>query len=162
MRRRGTVSRALRAAAVPVGCCVLALLGLTAWSGSGHAVRPSRITVSEGSIYRPPTGTETTTAAFFRIDNTGSAGDTLTRVSSTATGPAMLTRNVTAHHAGTMIMGDAVSVPAHSSTRLSASGQDVMVNLRRPLRIGQRIPFVLHFTYAGDVGADAVVVPIGS
>ncbi|MEW2546194.1 copper chaperone PCu(A)C [Streptomyces sp. NPDC047002] len=151
---------ALRAAVAPVLCCGLALAGLGAWSAGGHAARPSRVTVSEGTVYRPPLDARTT-AAFFRIDNTGPAGDTLDAVSSPATGPAALTRTVLADHAGTMRMGEPVRVPAHGSVRMTAYGQDVMVSLRRIPRLGEHLPFTLHFRYAGDISAEAVVVRPG-
>ncbi|MBP0456323.1 copper chaperone PCu(A)C [Streptomyces montanisoli] len=154
-------ARGLRALAVPVLCCALALLGLTAWSRSGHAARPSHVTVSQGTVYRPLLGARTT-AAFFRIDNTGPTDDTLISVTSPATGPAVLARTVTAHHAGTMRMGGTLPVPAHGTVRMHAYDRDVMVRLRRPPRLGEHIAFVLHFAYAGDVRADAVVIRPGS
>ncbi|GAA3736042.1 copper chaperone PCu(A)C [Streptomyces tremellae] len=162
-RAPGTARRAagvLRAAAAPVLCCALALLGLSAWSAGSHAARPSRVTVSEGTVYRPPLDARTT-AAFFRIENTGPAGDTLDAVSSSATGPAELARTALADGAGTMRMGEPVHVPAHGSVRMTAYGQDVMVLLRRMPRLGARLPFTLHFRYAGDIRTEAVVVRPG-
>ncbi|MCA1218574.1 copper chaperone PCu(A)C [Streptomyces sp. 8L] len=157
---RSRLADTVRAVAAPVLCCALALLALTAWSRSGLANRPSSVSVSRGTLYRPLLDARTT-AAFFRIDNTGPTDDTLVSVTSTATGPAVPARTRTRHGAGTMRMGVTLPVPAHSSVRMNASEQDVMVELRHPLRLGERVPFVLHFRYAGDVEAVAEVTAFG-
>jgi copper(I)-binding protein len=149
---------ALRAALVPLGTCVAALLLLTAYTATGAAGEPpARISVSNGRIFMP--SNSASTAAFFDITNTGAAEDTLESVSSPALGVTMLGRRVTKNGAGRMESLQALTIPARSRVNMTPYTVDVMVLDPPSLKPGDKVPFDLWFRSSGRVRVDAVTVP---
>ncbi|KUF16609.1 MULTISPECIES: copper chaperone PCu(A)C [Streptomyces] len=146
----------------PVVACAVALSGLSAWVAAGAAGGPARIAVGDARVFLPYGG-KTETAAFFRITNSGESGDTLLSVASPEADDVMLSRTVErAGNVESMRMVDSAAVPARSVVRMTPEGLDVMLSPRRPLRLGDEVPFVLRFRHGGDVRVRAVVVRPGS
>ncbi|MFD3872690.1 copper chaperone PCu(A)C [Streptomyces sp. NPDC058623] len=161
VRRR--VRDGLVAAVVPVTVCLAALVGLTAWTTAGAAGSPPRIEAGVGHL-RLPRAADDRSTAVFRITNLGDAPDQLLSVSSPAAEEAVLTRHEPVE-AGTGDRADAarpvtsVTVPAGRTLTMTPNSLDLVVKVRTPLRVGDTVPFVLHFRRGGPVGAVAFVVP---
>ncbi|WP_254878685.1 copper chaperone PCu(A)C [Streptomyces sp. NA04227] len=159
-RRR--LTEALRAALAPVVACLVVLGGLVVWTDSGAAGGPVRIEVTSARMLLPY-GNGRESAVYFRITNSGRTDDQLTGVTSDAVDGAMLARNTrTDGNAGYMRHLDSVTVPAGRTLAMSPQGVDVMVTVREAVRVGDVVPFVLHFRQSGRVEASAVVVEAGS
>ncbi len=97
-----------------------------------------------------------------QVRNTGGADDELLRVEVPSAREAMLSRNVERKGAGTMEMLDSMPVPAGGELAMSHSGLDIMVRGLPKTRVGDRVPFVLHFRESGAVRSVAEVVRAGS
>ncbi|WAL98937.1 copper chaperone PCu(A)C [Streptomyces sp. Je 1-369] len=155
-RRR--IREGLGGALEPVAACAVALGLLTVWTGSGGAGSPARVEVADGTVFLPY-GNTRESAAFFRITNSGGSGDRLTSVASPVLDDVMLARYApTGSGAAGMRMVDSAAVPAGEGLTMSPYGLDVMVRLREPLRLGERIPFVLTFREGRTVRTEAVVI----
>ncbi|MEU1328778.1 copper chaperone PCu(A)C [Streptomyces sp. NPDC005865] len=158
--RRGLRDGVL-AGLAPVAACALALGGLTAWTGSGAAGSPARVTVARGSVFVPVGATEET-VAFFPIANSGGSDDRLTSVDSPVFDDVMLSRTVpTGRGAATMRGVRSAAVPAGEGLIMSPRGLDIMVRTRGPLKVGETVPFVLTFRHGGRIEAEALVVGPG-
>ncbi|MGW7088511.1 copper chaperone PCu(A)C [Streptomyces sp. NPDC054871] len=156
----GRLRGPLLAALAPVTACAVALGGLTTWVGSGGAGRPARIEVGAGRVFLPFGDTEDT-SAYFRITNRGASADRLTGVTSDsrAADEAMLGRHRTTGGGAAYMSGaDSVEVPAHGTLAMSPLGVDVMLRARGRWRVGDTVPFTLHFRDGGSIRAEAVVV----
>lgn len=157
VRLRSWVSSALPALAA-VLASVLGLGGLVVWTAAGAAGTASELRVTGARVLLPSVGNDTT-AAVFRIRNDGGAPVRLTDVTSPAMGDAMLARDEpVGDGAARMSMLEAVTVPARGTLAMSPYGIDVMVEVLEPLRVGQRVPFVLRFDDGGRLETEAVVV----
>ncbi|MFD6434687.1 copper chaperone PCu(A)C [Streptomyces venezuelae] len=155
-RRR--IREGLGGALGPVAACAVALGLLTAWTGSGAAGTPARVEVAEGTVFLPYGGTSVS-SAYFRISNSGGSDDRLTSVTSPAFDDLMLSQYAPMGGAAAgMRMVDSAVVPAGEGLTMSPYGLDVMVRIREPLRLGERIPFVLTFREGGTVRTEAVVI----
>ncbi|MGW7793736.1 copper chaperone PCu(A)C [Streptomyces tricolor] len=150
---------ALSAVLVPVAACGVALAALTAWVTAGQAGSPPRIEVAPGRVFLPYGGT-TETAAFFSLVNSGGADDRLVRVTSTATGgePALSRHRMNGSGAAYREGVDAVTVPAGGGVLMSPAGVDVTLRAERGWRVGDTVPFTLHFEHSGPVSTTAVVI----
>ncbi|MPY61633.1 copper chaperone PCu(A)C [Streptomyces spongiae] len=158
-RRR--LADALRAALAPVAACSVALGGLTTWALSGNAVT-ARIAVTDAHVYLPY-GNTRDTAAFFRITNSGGAGDRLLKVTMAgAGGGTELSRHrMTSGRAAYAETVDSAEVPAGASLAMSPSGLDVTLRAKPGWREFDFVPFTLHFQRSGRVEALAIVVRPG-
>ncbi|WP_149184837.1 copper chaperone PCu(A)C [Streptomyces sp. TRM49041] len=155
VRRRA--EKALPALAAVVASAV-ALGGLTAWTTAGAAGTPAELKVTHARVLQPFPGREST-AVVFSITNSGTADDRLTSVTSPAVTEAMISRDDdVGAGAARMRMVASATVPARGTLEMTPYGTDVMVELREPVTLGQRIPFVLRFEESGDIEAEAVVV----
>ncbi|ANP52572.1 copper(I)-binding protein [Streptomyces griseochromogenes] len=150
---------AFLAALAPVAACVLALGGLTAWTGAGRAGSPARITVSNARVLLPY-GDSTETAAFFDITNAGGANDRLVRVtSSRADGEVTLSRHRgTGSGAAAKTDVDSAVVLAGRVLTMAPHGLDVNLRAGARWRAGDLVPFTLHFERGGAVEVLAVVI----
>ncbi|MDT9685295.1 copper chaperone PCu(A)C [Streptomyces sp. TRM76323] len=136
----------------------LALGGLTAWTAAGAAGSPAELEVTHARLLQPFPGRERT-AVVFTVVNSGNADDRLTSVTSPAISEAMLSRDADAGEAAArMQMIASVEVPARGTLEMTPYGTDVMVELRAPVELGQRIPFTLRFEQSGPVTVEALVV----
>lgn len=151
----------LVAVLAPATACLAALVGLTAWTTAGAAGTPARIEVGVGRVFLPYADKQRT-AAFFRIANSGGSGDQLVSVTSHAVEAVMLSRHESAGGADSMRMVSSVEVPAGSTLEMTPSTLDVMVTVKGRWRVGEAVPFVLHFRRTGPVEAVTFVVRPGS
>ncbi|WP_369226141.1 copper chaperone PCu(A)C [Streptomyces sp. R39] len=152
------------AALVPVAACTVALAGLTAWTGTGRAGSPPRMSVTEGRVLLPSAG-GAETAAFFRIQNTGGSADTLIRVTSReATGGVTLGRHrMNGGNTAYRATVDSVGIPARGSVTMSPRGVDLAVSAPAgKWNSGDLVPFTLEFRHSGRVEVLAVAVRPGS
>ena len=150
---------ALKAALVPVAAGAVTMAALSIWTVTGHAGSPARIHVENAWVMTP---TAPQTAAYFTVANTGDAADDLLEVRTPIADMTMLGRQVTHAGAGQMVMGGALTVPAHGVVRMTPFTADVMFRPRDPLPVGRRVPFTLVFRHSGPVRVTAVVAPPGS
>ncbi|MEU0029706.1 copper chaperone PCu(A)C [Streptomyces sp. NPDC006335] len=151
------------AALVPVAACSVALAGLTAWTGTGRAGSPARVSVTHGRVLLPSAGVPET-AAFFRIANQGGADDSLLRVTSPdASGGITLAQHRMNEGNGAYRTAiDSVAIPAGGSLAMSPHGVDLTVPVTAgKWSSGDLVPFTLEFRRSGRVEVLAVVAPPG-
>jgi copper(I)-binding protein len=152
------------AALVPVAACSLALAGLTAWTGTGRAGSPARMSVTEGRVLLPSAGVAET-AAFFRIENQGGSADSLIRVTSrdVPDGITLARHRMAEGNAAYRAAVDSVGIPAGGSVTMSPQGVDLTVSAPAgKWSSGDLVPFTLEFRHSGRVKVLAVVVRSGS
>ncbi|MFC9583471.1 copper chaperone PCu(A)C [Streptomyces yangpuensis] len=161
---RRSLRDGLLAGLVPVMACLTMLVGLTAWTKAGAAGSPARIDVGVGRVLVPQAGKEHT-AAFFRIANTGDSDDQLVSVTSPAADGIVLNRHERGGEAGDAVRVRAVpsaNIPAGDFLVMTPATLDLTIRVKARHRVGDAIPFVLHFRRSGAVDAVAFVVrPVG-
>ncbi|MGW7574369.1 copper chaperone PCu(A)C [Streptomyces sp. NPDC054765] len=146
--------------AVPLLTCLATLGTLTAWTVTGHAGGPAKLSAPEGRVLIP-SGSEAT-AAFFTLRNTGGADDVLTGVTGPAGHRAMLGRTVDiGHNALSMAMVRAATVPAGGALTMTPTTLDVMVSPPPRLVPGDRLTFTLHFRHSPPLTVRARAVQPG-
>lgn len=152
---------ALLAALVPVTACSVALVGLTAWAGSGNAGSPARIAVTSGRVVLPD-GESKETVAFFDVYNPGGSDDQLVEVTSAAvTGEMTLSHYRAAGGAAAhQDAVDSVTVPARGFLTMSSRGAEVVVPANAAWRAGDIVALTLHFRHSGWIKNLAVVLPL--
>ncbi len=158
---RRSLREGLFGAVVPVVACMTMLVGLTAWTKAGAAGSPARIDVGVGRVLLPAAGKERTTA-FFRIANTGEADDQLVAVTSPVADEITLNRHerVGEEDETTRTVSSA-NIPAGDFVVMTSATLDLGVTVRTRRRVGDAMPFVLHFRRSGPVDAVAFVVRPG-
>lgn len=152
------------AALVPVAACSVALAGLTAWTGTGRAGSPARVSVTDGRVLLPSAGVPQT-AAFFRIANQGGSADSLMRVTSPdAAGRITLAQHRMNRGNGAYSTGiDSVVIPAGGSLAMAPQGVDLTVPVAAgKWSSGDLVPFTLEFRRSGRGKVLAVVLRPGS
>jgi copper(I)-binding protein len=100
---------------------------------------------------------------YLRIENHADEADRLVSVASSAARRAQL--HETVHDGDTVKMErrSALLIPARGDVELAQGGLHIMlIGLREPLRIGQKVPLRLGFERAGRVQLWVPVVPIES
>ncbi|WP_432589283.1 copper chaperone PCu(A)C [Streptomyces sp. HD1123-B1] len=155
---RGRVLGALYPALVLVAVCTVALSALTVWVVAGKAGSPARISVSSGRVFLPyDPGAET--AALFVVTNRGGADDRLLKVTSPATGGKITLRRPppAGSRATSTPEVTSATVPAGGVLSMSPEGLDVTLTSAAGWRVGDTVPFTLHFERSGAVKAVAVV-----
>ncbi|OEJ95776.1 copper chaperone PCu(A)C [Streptomyces thermolilacinus] len=136
----------------------LALGGLTAWTAAGAAGSPAELSVTHARVLQPFPG-RASTAVVFTVRNEGAADDRLLAVTSPAVNSAMLSQDADAGQAAArMRMIGSAPVPARGALEMTPYGTDVMVELREPVRLGERGPFTLHFQQSPPLNVEALVV----
>ncbi|AJC60299.1 MULTISPECIES: copper chaperone PCu(A)C [Streptomyces] len=134
----------LAAGAVPLVTCLATLGALTAWTATGNAGTPARLTAAEGRVLIPA-GNDAT-AAFFTIRNSGTANDVLTGVTGPAGHRTMLSRDVeVGRNARSMAMVQGATVPARGALTMTPTTLDIMISPPPRLAPGDRLTFTLHF-----------------
>ncbi|MFJ6782795.1 copper chaperone PCu(A)C [Streptomyces yangpuensis] len=157
---RRSLRDGLLAVLVPVMACLTMLVGLTAWTKAGAAGSPARIDVGVGRVLVPKAGKEHT-AAFFRIANTGDSDDQLVSVTSPAADQIVLKRHERGGEAGDAVRVRTVpsaNIPAGDFLVMTPATLDLTIRVKAHHRVGDAIPFVLHFRRSGAVHAVAFVV----
>ncbi len=133
----------------------LLLLSAVTWAGS-----PSAVSVVRAWSRATPPGV-TVGVAYFEITN-GGAADTLIAISSPVA--ARVEMHSTTMAGGLMKMREAesVDVPANGRVVFEPGGLHAMlIDLKKPLIAGTRLPLTLEFRHAGKVSVEAVVQGIG-
>lgn len=105
---------------------------------------------------RPSLPSQSTSAAYFTLSNTGGA-DQLVSVTSPAADASL---HSTAMDGGVMRMRslDGLDVPAHGKVELRPGGTHVMLmKLQRPLQAGGQLRLLLRFERSGERTIDAAV-----
>jgi len=123
---------------------------------------------------RPATGTAVVYATFRNASSkpdrlVGATSPLATKVelhqSSTSAmpGDSMTMGNMSMPMGGSVVSMKSVAsipIPAHGSTSLAPGGYHLMLDLRRDLHAGERVPLRLHFAHAGWIAVVAHVRPI--
>ncbi|NEA38758.1 copper chaperone PCu(A)C [Streptomyces sp. SID11385] len=153
----------LAAVGVPVLASGLALAGLGAWTASGRAGSPARVTVTKAYVYQP-LGTTPETAAFFTLGNDGGSADLLTGLTSpdTTTSPLLSRHRMTTSGAAYRQPVDSVRVPAGDGLTMAPHGIDVTVRPKSAWRPGDEVSFTLRFAHGAPRTVHAVVVRPGA
>ena len=114
-----------------------------------------------GAWARETVAGQTATAAYFKIENSGTADDRL--VSVTAPAPAAAELHTTESSGGVARMralDDGLAVPAKSTSELKPGGTHVMITgLDAPLKRGDTIKLALRFETSGGRSLDVRVAP---
>jgi copper(I)-binding protein len=138
----------------PVALAFTALLALA----SAAFAQGSRIEVRDAWIRLPPNGANTA-AAYLEAVNDGHASDQLVRAACRCASRAMIHSMGTEH--GVMRMREApfgLPIPPAGELKLEPGGDHIMLTgLRRPLRLGQRVPIMLRFAHSAPITVEAVV-----
>ncbi|MFE7297026.1 MULTISPECIES: copper chaperone PCu(A)C [unclassified Streptomyces] len=150
----------LFAGAVPLLTCLATLGTLTAWTATGNAGTPARLTATDGRVLIPA-GNDAT-AAFFTLRNTGTANDVLTGVTGPPGHRTMLSRDVAiGRNARSMSMVEGVTVPAGGTLTMTPTTLDIMISPPPRLAPGDRLTFTLHFRDSPPLTVDARAVRPG-
>ncbi|MEU7635108.1 MULTISPECIES: copper chaperone PCu(A)C [unclassified Streptomyces] len=150
----------LFAGAVPLLTCLVTLGTLTAWTATGNAGTPARLTATDGRVLIPA-GNDAT-AAFFTLRNTGTANDVLTGVTGPPGHRTMLSRDVAiGRNARSMSMVEGVTVPAGGTLTMTPTTLDIMISPPPRLAPGDRLTFTLHFRDSPPLTVDARAVRPG-
>ena len=164
----------VRAAAGPVICAAVALGLMAAWVSSGGAgtitvTKVPRITVTLAAIPMhslhpgPPHAPQPNAPCYLTIRNLSDTSDVLTGLNSPVARRVILTGHPAAGSvggAGPVVTG--VAIPAHSTVRLTPSGDDAVLIGCPLLLAGQQVPLVLTFRHAGRVVIEATVTIPGA
>ncbi|MFD6229268.1 copper chaperone PCu(A)C [Streptomyces sp. NPDC060232] len=155
---RRSLREGLPATLVPVIACLTMLVGLTAWTTAGAAGSPARIDVGVGRVLLPAAGKEGTTA-FFRIANTGDSDDQLVGVTSPVADGITLNRHERAGEEDEVTRTvTSANIPAGDFLVMTPATLDLTIKVKTRRRVGDAMPFVLHFRRSGPVDAVAFVV----
>src|SRR5262245_15752112 len=122
----------------------------------------SQVEVTEAWSRATPPGAKVA-GGFLLIRNKGAAPDRLVSASSPAA--ARVETHVTEQQGGVMRMREVkgYEVPAKGSFELKPGGAHLMlVDLKRPLKEGEKIPVVLRFEKAGEVKVELQVRALGA
>jgi len=136
-----------------------ALLAGTASLGLAHESKAGDIVVDHPYALPTPAGAPSGALYFRALKNAGKQPDRLTGAQTP------VAEAVEIHHVQLegdvmrMREVDAIELPAGAELKLRHGGEWhlMLVGLKAPLKVGDRIPVVLHFEKAGDVKATAWV-----
>lgn len=113
-------------------------------------------------IPQPPPGAEVA-AAYFTLTNTGRQPAVLVAIDCPLAAAAMLHRTSIVAGESRMRMVERLTIPPGRSATLAPGGLHVMLHqLKRALRVGERVPLVLHFIGGRELRIEATVRPLGS
>lgn len=134
----------------------IVLIGLLLLGTAVFAAEPG-IVVSDAWL-RASIGKVPTTAAYFKLENTGATEDRLLAVSTPAAGMAHIHESIETNGIAQMRPVPAIALKPGAQVALVPGGLHVMVmNLKVPLKAGERVPLVLRFEKAGEVRVEAEV-----
>jgi len=115
------------------------------------------ITVTDAWM-RASLGKVPTTAAYFKVENKGATEDRLIGVSTPAAAMSHLHESVEENGVMQMRSVAALTLKPGQSLQLDPGGLHVMVmNLKAPLKAGEKVPLVLSFEKAGTIKVEADV-----
>jgi copper(I)-binding protein len=118
---------------------------------------PFAITVTDVWM-RASLGKVPTTAAYLKIENHGAVDERLLSVSTPAAAMAHLHNSESADGIVRMSAMSALTVKPGETIELSPGGLHIMVmNLKAPLKVGDKVPMTLRFEKAGPMDVEAEV-----
>lgn len=136
-------------------CCLL--FGAVAQAGEA----PKTLVISDVWM-RASLGQVPTTTAYLKIENRGTADDTLLAVSTPAAAMAHVHESTTANGVMTMAAVPALNIKPGQTVELVPGGLHIMVmNLKAPLKVGETVPLTLKFERAGEIVVQAEVRSLG-
>lgn len=107
---------------------------------------------------RASIGTSRPTAAFMVIVNKSKEPDRLLSARSPAAGRVEVHRTVIENGRGRMIKLETLTIPAGGKVTLKPGGHHIMLmQLKRPIEKGTKLPLVLVFEHAGTIAVEAPV-----
>jgi copper(I)-binding protein len=140
----------------------LAALFLVAGGAMAHDYTLKSLSIDHAFARATPPGAKTG-GAFFVVENSGTTSDRLIRVASPAAAGAEL--HEMAMDGGVMKMRAiaAMDVPAGGRLELKPGGYHVMmIDLKQPLKAGEKVPLTLTFERAGSIDIAVDVEAMGS
>ena len=139
------------AIALALAACVGAPLA------GAHDYKLSTLSIDHPFARATPPGAQVG-GAYMRIDNKGSAGDSLVHASSPVAGAVQI--HTMSMDGGVMRMREvaAIELPAGKSVTLAPNGFHLMmIGLKKPLVEGSRVPLTLTFEHAGTIDVEVAV-----
>jgi periplasmic copper chaperone A len=119
------------------------------------------ITVSRAILVASPNPNATTLAAYFTIENNGSALETLTGITTEAAASTMLHETTNVDGIMKMQMLDRFDIlPGATLDMKPAKIHVMLVGPKRPLRVGSDVVFDLIFAPGGKIQVVAKIVPL--
>jgi copper(I)-binding protein len=141
--------------------CRLLLLLVLGSSAVAEAAEPSLHV--EAAWARATPGASTVGVVYLTIVNSGASADRLVALSSPVAGRSEMHINIQDGNVMQMRPVSAVDLKPGDRVVFKPSGLHIMlVDLRRPLKKGEHVPVMLTFEKAGQIEADAVVLPVGA
>lgn len=133
-------------------------------AGTAHA-QIGDLTLTGGYIPQP--ASPDVAAAYLTVANSGSATDTVTKVTTNVTRDVMAMTETTKGAVGTMTDVSSVKIPAHGSVSLTPGHAHLMLqDPNRALKRGSRVTMMITFAKAGTVTFTLPVValtgPVGT
>ncbi|MDH6141454.1 copper(I)-binding protein [Kitasatospora sp. GP30] len=127
-------------------------------NGGSSAATPAGVKISVADSYIPlPAGGDGMAAGYLTVRNTGSAADTLVRVSSPGAGSITMHRSTDS----TMQEVDSLPVPAHGSLELARGGTHLMImGWQKPPAVGDQLEVDLTFAKGGTIAVQVPVKPL--
>ncbi|MGH8217015.1 MAG: copper chaperone PCu(A)C [Steroidobacteraceae bacterium] len=136
----------------------------SALHATARAASPSaaQVQVENAWIPQPPPGAEVA-AAYFTLHNTGREPAALVGIDCPLAAAAMLHRTSVVAGESRMRRVQRLTIPPGRSVTLEPGALHVMLHrLARALRVGERVPLVLHFAGGKELRIEAKVRPLGS
>lgn len=153
-----------------VAAALLALFGAVPATAQAAAKSASHATgspfalqvqVEKAWVPQPPPGAEVA-AAYFTLHNAGDQPAVLVDIECPLAADAMLHRTTVVAGESRMRPVARLTIPPGHSVTLAPGGLHVMLDqLRSPLKVGQRVPLVLHFAGGKELHVEAKVRPLG-
>ena len=128
------------------------LLALAASAGHAHDFRLGALVIDHPYALPSPPGASTGAVYLRGLKNSGSSDDRLIGARTPAAGSVEIHRSTLDGSVMRMRAVDAVPLPAGSETRLRHGGEWhlMLVGLKAPLKVGDRITMTLQFERAGE------------
>ncbi len=138
---------------------VLVALGINVLAGaaSAHDYTLATLAIDHPFARATPPGAQVG-GAYMTIDNKGTANDKLLRASSPAAAQVQI--HMMSMDGNVMRMREVagLDVPAGKQVALSTGGYHLMmIDLKKPLAVGERVPMTLTFEHAGTIVVDVAV-----
>ncbi len=137
-------------------------LGLLPWASLAHDYQLKSLGIEHPFTRATPPGAKSG-GAFFVVENAGATADKLVAVASPMAGSAEI--HQMAIEGGVMKMRavHALDVPPGGKLELKPGGYHVMLlDLKQPLKVGDKVPLKLTFQNAGSIDVSADVEAMGS
>jgi hypothetical protein len=140
-----------------------AALTIAAIISLASGVRAGEVMVRDAFARASATPAASAGTVYLTISNTGTEEDRLIAVSSPVAEMAHLHRSIQVNGATSMVMVQAVDVPAGESVALEPGGLHIMLmGMKSPLKKGGMVALVLTFAKAGEVKLEVPVAGVAA